>query len=288
MASQEPAVADGAAPPGPNHARRLAVICIVLSLGSGALGYWVLGPRLPPGDQSLQGANQVWVNTVIAAIVLPIFLSIVAAFVYSFVVFRERAGSGEAKPIFGNRKAQRRWIAASAAITLFLWAFGTYEWIWPGVGSGGGQGPAPLVAPVGAPPLEVQVIGQQWEFTYRYPSYGGVETAHLVLPEGRYVEIHVTSLDVNHSFWAVGLGVKADAIPGFDNVTYVKPLQAGSFEIKCAELCGLWHGQMYDTGDVMAADRFAEWATRRQRDLANITKDLPAYAHTYDPAPHFR
>ena len=44
------------------------------------------------------------------------------------------------------------------------------------------------------------------------------------LPVGTEVEFHVTSLDVAHSFWAIELGVKADAVPGADNVAYVKPL----------------------------------------------------------------
>ena len=110
----------------------------------------------------------------------------------------------------------------------------------------------PLVRPERTD-LEVQVIGQQWAFTYRYPSYGGMESPHLVLPEGQTIEMHVTSLDVIHSFWAVELGAKADAVPGFDNVLYLEPLEDGGFEIKCAELCGLWHGQMYDTGEVLSA-----------------------------------
>ena len=76
--------------------------------------------------------------------------------------------------------------------------------------------------------LPVQVIGQQWEFTYRYPTYGGVETAQLVLPVDREIEFHVTSLDAIHSFWAYELGVKADANPGVDNIAYVKPTKPGT------------------------------------------------------------
>ena len=96
--------------------------------------------------------------------------------------------------------------------------------------------------------LPVQVIAQQWEFTYRYPTYGGVETPQLVLPVEQQIEFHVTSLDAIHSFWAYELGVKADANPGVDNVAFVKTKTAGTFQIRCAELCGLWHGYMFDTG----------------------------------------
>ena len=78
------------------------------------------------------------------------------------------------------------------------------------------------------------MIGQQWAWTFRYPGYGGVETPELAIPAGRLVELHVTSLDVNHSFWAYQLGVKADAIPGSDNVAFVRARHPGTFEIRCA------------------------------------------------------
>jgi cytochrome c oxidase subunit II len=273
--------------PRSSHARRLWILCLAIVVISVPLAFWVIGPALPPGTGSFQDDNQVWVNRVLLAFVLPIYLCLVAAFIYSFVAFRRRGEDGDAAPSEGDRTVQRRWIASTAAIVVFLWAFGTYEWIWAGVGSGGGQGPVPLVRPseVG---LEVQVIGQQWHFTYRYPGYGGVETPHLMLPEGVNIEMHVTSLDVIHSFWAIELGAKADAVPGFDNVLYLEPLDVGPFEIKCAELCGLWHGQMYDHGEVLSAEDFDAWATQQQQDYAAITAFLPPYAYTYDPAPAYR
>ena len=95
-------------------------------------------------------------------------------------------------------------------------------------------------------PLEVQVIAQQWWFTYRYPSYGGIETAQLVLPVNQKIQFHVTSLDVMHSFWFYALGVKADAVPLNDNVVHSHPTQIGTYRVQCAELCGLWHGNMAD------------------------------------------
>ena len=76
----------------------------------------------------------------------------------------------------------------------------------------------------------MQVIAQQWAFTYRYPTYGGVETTHLVLPVEQTIEFHVTSLDVIHSFWAYQLGVKADANPDVDNVVFVKPTKRQTFD----------------------------------------------------------
>ena len=95
------------------------------------------------------------------------------------------------------------------------------------------------------------MIAQQWQFTYRYPGYGGVETQHLEIPANTTIEFNVTSLDVIHSFWAYQLGVKADANPGENNIAYVTTKEPLTFNIRCAELCGVWHGYMFDTGHVV-------------------------------------
>ena len=102
------------------------------------------------------------------------------------------------------------------------------------------------------------MIGQQWEFTYRYPQYGNFETWQLAIPVDRPVIFHVTSLDVVHSFWAYQLGVKADAVPGAENLVGTYAKKTGTFDIRCAELCGVWHGQMSAKGADPERDRFRQ------------------------------
>src|SRR5512143_2320818 len=224
----------------PNHIRRVAILTVVASLIATPLVVFVLGPHLPPGNGSNQAAGQVTDNTVLTAMLTPIICLIVVYFAYALIVFRRRDGAdGDGAAIRGDHRAQTLWIASTSAVVLFLAGYGT--WALLQNGSGGGQGPAPIAVPGGAK-LPVQVIAQQWEFTYRYPTYGGLETSQLVLPADRLVELHVTSLDAVHSFWAYGLGVKADANLGTDNVVYLKTRAARNFNIHCAELCGLWHG----------------------------------------------
>ena len=119
----------------------------------------------------------------------------------------------------------------------------------------------------------------------RYPSYGGVETTTLALPVNREIEFHVTSLDVVHDFWAIELGVKADAVQGADNVAFDKPLRTGSFQVRCDELCGLWHGHMNTTGQVMTDAAFSAWVANKERTNAAVTKLLPPYSLVYYPSP---
>ena len=102
------------------------------------------------------------------------------------------------------------------------------------------------------------------------------------------VELHVTSLDVIHSFWAPRLGVKADANPGVDNVVFFKPEEELSFELRCSELCGLWHGYMFDTGQVVSESAFSEWIDEQQRVFAPATRVLPKYSTQYFPEPERR
>jgi cytochrome c oxidase subunit 2 len=204
---------------------------------------------------------------------------------YALINWRHREGDDEdGPPIHGNVKIQATWIGATAVIVLGLFVFGTVELIAP-AGAGAGEGPAPIWRPNTSNMLQVQVIGQQWAFTYRYPQFGGMETTSLMLPDNRWVQFNVTSLDVIHSFWAYKLGVKADANPGVNNVAYTKPLHTGVFRVQCNELCGLWHGAMYNYGTVMSPAAFQRWASGQQFRQANngTLAALPPFALTYNP-----
>lgn len=290
MSSDEETYAGTGAPPSePNHGRRIVVIWFVLAAVATPLVVLVWGPHLPPGDATLQSQHQQAINTILAGIVVPFVLAIIVYTIYALIVFRDHGEPGpDGPPIRGDRRITTAWIAVTAAVVVFVVSYGTYDWLGPGVGSGSGQGPDPIARPVGET-LEIQVIAQQWQFTFRYPSYGGLETQDLVIPDGRYIEFHVTSLDVIHSFWAVGLGVKADAVPGADNVVFVRPSRTGPFQIRCAELCGLWHGQMYQlTAKVTTEARFETWITEQERRYGDVVRYLPPYAHVYYPAPDYR
>jgi cytochrome c oxidase subunit II len=279
----------------PGHVGRIALIWLVLSTVGMVLVATVLAPHLPPGSSSTEASGQRFDNEVLTLISVPIVVLVLGYLGYVLFVFRERdpSAAADGPPIRGHMRVQTTWVLLTSVTVLAMAAFGTYELLG---GSGGGQGPHPVFVPsaqltaAGAkdPPLQVQVIAQQWQFTYRYPDNGGFETAHLVLPVDRQVELHVTSLDAIHSFWATALGVKADANPGVDNIAYVTPKRVRSFAIHCAELCGLFHGYMFDTGQVMSAAGFAAWVTEQRAFMAPVAKYLPAYGGKYLPEPTVR
>jgi cytochrome c oxidase subunit II len=266
------------------HARNLGLIWLVATLIATPLVIWVLGPIMPPGHASDQASGQVTDNTVLLALATPVMLMVLIYLIYAVIFFRQpRGGVLEGPAIRGNARVQVTWIVVTSALVLVLAAYGTIRLL-ASYGSGTGSGPSPLTVPKG-PKLPVQVIAQQWAFTYRYPTYGGVETPHLVLPVGEMVELHVTSLDVIHSFWAYQLAVKADANPHADNIAFVKPTHLGTFEVRCSELCGLWHGAMFDYGRVVTPSAFRTWIRRQRAIFAPATSVLPKYSRTYLPEP---
>lgn len=266
---------------GPNHLLRIGVIWLVGTLLVEGILFFVLSPNMPPFRGSAQSAEQADTNLLLAALAIPVLILVWVFMGYSVAVFR-RVGDEDGPPIRGNYRTQVAWVAASSVIVLFLAAYGSYVLMITAYGVGGGQGPDPAAVPSGKT-LEVQVIGQEWGFTYRYPTYGGVETQDLVLPVNQLIELHVTSLDVIHSFWAYEIGVKADANPGQDNIAFAKPSSVAPFQIRCAELCGIWHGYMNATGQVVSQGDFDNWIAGEQKANAAATAQLPPYAHVYIP-----
>jgi cytochrome c oxidase subunit II len=267
--------------------RRVIAAWVVLSVVVTPLVVIFVGPSLPPGNGSVQGSEQVVANTWLLGILTPVICLLAVFFAYVLVVHHAAKGQElrDGPPLRNDAVVQSLWVSVSAVTVLFLAAFGTYQLLQNG--SGGGQGPDPIAVPKG-PKLQVQVIAQQWQFTFRYPSYGGLETPQLVLPADTQVELHVTSLDAIHSFWAYELGIKADANPGVDNVAFLKTKGPRTFHVRCAELCGLWHGYMFDNGRVVTSAQFAAWVKEQRRDFAPVAKYLPKYATTYYPDPQRR
>jgi cytochrome c oxidase subunit II len=284
MATEASAPAQGTTAE-PRHGLRLLILWVVASVIACPIVYFVWGPHLPPGDMSSSAAQQQFDTTVLATIATPVVLGIWIYFGYALIHWRAKDDDEtDGPPIHGNTKIQLTWIATTSVIVLFLAAFGTWELAGaPYAGAGSGEGPQPIWKPGGSTMLQVQVIAQQWVFTYRYPQFGGFETTQLELPVGEPVQFNVTSLDVIHSFWAYQLGVKADANPLVNNIAYTTPHQTGTFVVRCSELCGLWHGAMFNYGKVVSVPAFQAWAHATAIQLASLTKILPPYSLTYDP-----
>jgi cytochrome c oxidase subunit 2 len=136
---------------------------------------------------------------------------------------------------------------------------------------------------------DVEVIGQQWQWSFRLPGADGrlgaadnrlvssentlgispddssgqddviIEGGELLLPVDRPVRFLLRSIDVLHDFYVPQFRAKMDMIPGSVTYFWVTPTQTGTYEILCAELCGVGHSYMRGVVTVVTGEQYQEW-----------------------------
>ncbi len=137
--------------------------------------------------------------------------------------------------------------------------------------------------------LVVEVLAQQWLWSYRYPGRDGVlgrTDINLVsptnpfgldpedpagqddvlafaqplrLPVGQPVLLRLRAIDVLHSFYVPEFRVKMDAVPGMVTQMWFTPTRVGTYQVVCAEFCGIGHYNMLGQVLVMEARDFEAW-----------------------------
>lgn len=168
---------------------------------------------------------------------------------YILVHFRHKPGAPQPRQVHGNTRLELAWTLIPAVLIAII-AVPTVRTIFA----------TQREAPEGA--LQVDVIGFQWWWEFRYPMENGdtVVTANEVhVPVGRPVELRMTSRDVIHSFWIPQMGGKRDVIPGRINRIVFTPLEAGVYLGQCAEFCGESHALMKMRVIAHEPAEFAAW-----------------------------
>ncbi|MGH7665780.1 MAG: hypothetical protein ACREN1_00465 [Candidatus Dormibacteria bacterium] len=262
-----------------------AVLCLIADL------ILALVVTLPPGYASTTSSDQTVTGQIFSMVGGDVGILVVVFAVYFAIIFSRGGESTRPASVLSTRAGTSLsigWISACTVLIFFAAGFGVVELE--------GQTAPSLVVTSQAlargaqnHPFIVQVIGQQWEWTYRYPQYGGFETQQLRIPTNRLVEFNVTSLDVTHQFWAYQLGIKLDANQGVNNQGYVFVLKPTVIDVRCGELCGLWHGYMTDVGSqagqALGPSAFSSWLRYAKALYGPQVKNLPKYALTYVPQP---
>lgn len=163
----------------------------------------------------------------------------------------------EGPAIRTNSVAVITWITVCAVLAGFLVVWGLVELATITASSYGST--AANQQPNAQKPIDINVTGQQWLWSFEYPDQGKIQSAELVVPVNVPLYFNVTSMDVVHSFWVVEAGVKIDANPGAITNTGFTPTKLGTFNIRCAELCGLHHAYMETRIRVVTQEQFDSW-----------------------------
>jgi cytochrome c oxidase subunit 2 len=213
-----------------------------------------------PASEVMKDIEQtVFVFTIIS---IPITAFVFAVLVYSLLGWKHVSGNDvpadESPAIRSNTIGVVLWTVVSSLLAFFLVVWGLAELAQITANS---YGTIPAdEQPTDEQALIVNVTGQQWVWTFEYPQYDGIASETLYLAKDRPVYFNVTSKDVIHNFWAVELGVKIDANPGAITQTGVTPNKTGTFNVRCAELCGMHHAYMETAIQVLEPKDFTSWA----------------------------
>lgn len=152
--------------------------------------------------------------------------------------------------------------------------------------------------------VEVEAVGQQWHWSFRYPGEDGVfgQVEHsLITPENPYgmipddpagqddvlvyspiahlvvdqpVKLLLRSKDVLHDFAVAEFRIKMDLVPGMVTYFWLTPTRTGEFDILCEELCGIGHHTMQGRVIVESKEDFDAWLATQ-----------PSFADTQQMAP---
>jgi cytochrome c oxidase subunit 2 len=192
-------------------------------------------------------------------LVLVGFWFILAEGMFFWLIWKFRARPGvKSQYITGKEKHLKRWVTIPHALVLVCDVFiiiGAVR-VWHDVKQ---QLPEA--------DYTVRVIGQQWAWVFQHPGGDGeLDTADdiyttddLYVQNGRTYHFQLTSRDVLHDFSIPVFRLKQDAVPGRTITGWFHPTQAGTYDIQCAEICGIGHGVMAGRITVQDDSEHAAW-----------------------------
>lgn len=254
----------------------IALVLVAVALGSvlfHVLSPWWLTP-IASNWQYIDGTITItfWITGIA-------FTAVILFMAYCILRFRHREGRRAAyEP---ESKRLEWWLGGITAV-------GVAAMLAPGLAVWGQF----VNVPGGA--SEFEVVGQQWQWSFRLPGPGGrlgtsdarfisaenplglnpgdpdgrdnvlVIGDDLHLPVGRPVKALLRSVDVVHNFYVPEFRAKMDLMPGLVSYFWFTPTRVGTFEILCAGFCGVGHPQMRGNIVIEPDADYRAWLQKQQ------------------------
>src|SRR5215475_10680002 len=234
--------------------RRGSVVALLgLALIAGGVATAVaLVPTWLPESASREAGRIHFVIWFVVAICIAIFAIVAAVMIYEIAHFRVQDDDWEdGPPVHGNTGLEITWTAIPFVIVT---AIAIVSAIVLSRNDAQAQNT-----------LRVNVLAQQFEFTFSYPDANNVKSPVLRLPNNRSVELYMRSLDVIHSVFVPQFSQKEDVVPGLVTQLHITPDRLGTFPLECTELCGLGHSLMRTEAIVMKPAAFDAWLHQQEK-----------------------
>jgi cytochrome c oxidase subunit 2 len=189
----------------------------------------------------VKGVDTTFLITLGVSFFFLIFLTVLMlVFIYKY----NRKRNPKATQIEGSTSLEIVWTVIPLLLTLLMFYYGWAAY-------------KPMTkAPDDA--MEITVYGRMWNFMFEYEN--GKRTDTLYLPKDQPVKLNLVAMDVLHSLYIPAFRVKQDMVPGKENnFMWFEPQKEGTFELFCAEYCGLQHSYMYSYVKVIEDSAFQSW-----------------------------
>jgi cytochrome c oxidase subunit II len=254
----------------------IALILVLIAVGS------VLFHFLSPWWWTPIASNWHYIdNTIIVTFWITGVVFVAVVFFMAYCVFRFRHQPGRQATYEPENRRLEWWLTIVTAIGVAaMLTPGLFVW------------KQFITVPDGT--AEIEVVGQQWQWSFRLPGKDGqlgtsdtrnvsadnplginpndpkgqddvvIEGGELHLPLGKPVKALLRSIDVLHDFYVPEFRAKMDLIPGQVSYFWLTPIRTGTFEILCAELCGVGHPQMRGTVIVDKGEDYQAWLDEKQ------------------------
>jgi cytochrome c oxidase subunit 2 len=238
----------------------LAALAIVLS----SCNVGGISPIFPnPVSPNGRDIYNTYVGISVVAIV--VFIGVEAALLWVVLRYRRKTQpAGYVPPqVHGHTGLEIAWTIAPLAIVLAIAAYSFAEL-------------QRDFQPISNEQMLVVVSAHQFGWTYDYGNGVVVhqegtltsEVPPFVVPTHTLVKLQMRGTDVIHSWWVPAISGKTDAVPGYDNFTWLKIDQPGKWKGECAELCGVGHASMQIVVVAMDQPDFDAWMAKQKAATA--------------------
>ncbi len=252
-----------------------AVVIVLLVVGTVAFHFlspWWFTPIASNWQTVDQTVNLTFWVTGTVFVVVNLFLA--------YCVWRYRHRKGNTAHYEPENKKLEWWLTGVTAVGIVaMLAPGLVVW-------------AKFVTPPSTA-TDVEVLGQQWNWSYRLPGKDGVlgkvdtrlvsasnpfgidpndpkgqddiliANPELHLPLEKEIRMKLRSIDVSHQFAVPEFRVKMDVVPGMITSFWFKTTRTGSFDALCEQLCGIAHFAMRGRVVVESESDYQTWLSRQ-------------------------
>ena len=219
-----------------------------------------ISPIFPtPVSPNGQDIYNTYIGISIPAII--IFLGVELSLLWVVIKYRRsKQPAGYIPPqVHGNTRLEWAWTAAPLIVVLVIAGYSFAEL-------------QKDFQPVSSYDFEIVVSGHQFGWNYTYPQGFTVhqegtlagDVTPFVVPVNKLIRLRIQAVDVIHSWWVPAISGKTDAVPGYDNFTWLKIDRVGTWRGECAELCGVGHSTMQIIVKSMTQYDYDTWVRQQQ------------------------